>query len=390
MSTEKFTDKKRWVESQKLKDRVVKAIGKQDDYHKRLKDIKTNPVVNPTKMKEVKRILTGTALDRLFSKKGGIEAGSSMELFGIFGSGKSQTVMALAAEAIREGSAIYIDSEHTFRTSRFREICETRGIDPDEYGDRLLLYQPDDWVEQEAVTTQLPEFDRDDNFLDVRIVIVDSLMKHWAAAPEFYGRDKLTYRQQLVRAQEDRLSKYVRRHGGVLVYTNQVYDKPVDTSFAPPESKIGSRGGRTVEHLGDIRIFLRKGRGNIRFARLVDNLELPLMEIPFVLDASGIGDIGDPVERVKAVMKGEEYLGKFLSEQVGMKAAGKEFKMEALKRGSITVEEAKVLKLTDKEIEKALKARDEEGLELGLDIEKPEVEEPKVEIEEDTVEGNTE
>lgn len=356
---ETITDKERWEAEQTLKEEMRGLIGKPKEYKKKLanKKLCPAPIHNPLAQKTVKRIQTGTALDRIFSKKGGIEVGSTVEFYGEFASGKTQVCLALTAEAIKRGLAIFIDGEWTFRSDRFREICEERGVDVEECGDRLLLWKPKDWIDQEAITMHLPEFDENDNFERIEIIVVDSLMRHWAAAPEFYGRDKLTYRQQLVRAQVDRLANYARRHGAVLVYTNQIYDKPVDTTFAPPESKVGSRGGRTVEHLGDIRIFLRKGRGNVRFARLVDNLELPLLEVPFILDASGIRDIPSPAERAKAVVIGERYALKFTSGQVTSAAAGKEYKMKALELGYITEEEAEGLGLTDKDIKKALNAQ---------------------------------
>ena len=73
---------------------------------------------------------------------------------------------------------------------------------------------------------QLPEYDENDNFLDIGIVIVDSIMKFWAETRQFYGRENLTQRQQLIRAQLADLCAYVRRHNAVLFYTNQVYVAP--------------------------------------------------------------------------------------------------------------------------------------------------------------------
>ena len=349
------TDRDRWEKLQATKADVIKSIGKQSDYQTKLKKINPKSVMNPLAEKEpAKRITTGTALDRILSRSGGIETGSTAELYSEFAGGKTQICMALAAEAITKGLVIYIDSEITFRSERFKEICAARNIDVEKYGDRLLLYQPVDWIEQEAISLQLPEFDDEDNFIDVGIIIVDSLMRHWAAASEFYGRDKLTYRQQLVRAHTHRLADYARRHKGVMVYTNQIYDKPVDTAFAPPESKVGSRGGRTLEHIGDYRIFLRKGRGNIRFARLVDSPDLPLLEVPFILDGSGIRDIPSPAERAKAMTMGDRYGDKFSSGQVGTKKAGQEHLRKALELGYFTEDEGRELGLSERDIVKAL------------------------------------
>jgi DNA repair protein RadA len=347
------TDKQVFEEQQKNKDAVRGSLRKSEDYQKKLKKIVVSAVINPFAEREsVERLLTGTALDRLLSRTGGVELGSTIELFGEFASGKTQICMALAAEASKYGRVIYIDSEHTFRGDRMLEICVERDIETSNIGDRLLLYTPEDWIEQEAATMNLPEFDSDGNYLDIRIVIVDSLMKHWAAASEFYGRENLTQRQQLVRAQMERLGAYARRHNAVFLFTNQVYDKPTDTLYAPPEEKVGSRGGKTVEHYADYRLFLRKGRGNMRFARLVDSPDIPLMEVPFILDGSGIADIPDPAERAKAVVMSQKYGDKFMSGQVHSVSAGLDHKKKAYELGYVTRDEAKNLGLSDKDIEK--------------------------------------
>lgn len=350
------SDRDKWEQEKTAKEAVRKNIGKQQDYLKKLKGIKIAPVSNPLVRKKLEKIITGTALDRILSKDGGIEVGSTAEFYGEFASGKTQICLALAAEAMQNGLVVFIDAEMTFRTDRFLEICEARNIDVEKHGGRFRLYQPKDWIEQEAVSHNLPEFDDDGKFLIVRLIVVDSLMRHWAAASEFYGRDKLTYRQQLVRSQTHRLADYARRHKGILVYTNQIYDKPVDTTFAPPESKVGSRGGRTLEHIGDYRIFLRKGRGNLRFARLVDSPDLPLLEVPFILEESGILDIPDPAERAKAVVIGKKYDQKFMAGQVTSSSAGEEYKLEALRLGYISGEEAIDMGVPEKKVRKVLDA----------------------------------
>jgi RecA/RadA recombinase len=397
------TDKARFQEEQALKKQVSDNVGKIEKYIKALGKISTEPILNIFERaketeKAIPRILTGTMLDRILSRKGGIEIGSTVEFYGIFASGKTQILKAVAAEALKRGKVIYIDSEATFRPDQFEEICEIRNV-PVEKLDNFLYYQPEDWITQEAVTMQLPEFDDDDMFLDVVLIIVDSFMKHWASTPEFYGRDKLTYRQQLVRAQAERLTRYARRHGAILMYTNQVYDKPVDTTFAPPEEKIGARGGRTLEHIADYRLFLRKGRGSMRFARLVDSPDIPLMEVPFVLSNAGVSDITDDIERAKAAVVGLRYTTKFGDQKVSSVDAGKEFKIKALEFGYINEEEAISQGLTEKEVAKALDARNkkmedvlgddltDEEREIMTSMAAPELEEEVSETPKDTPES---
>jgi hypothetical protein len=131
-------------------------------------------------------------------------------------------------------------------------------------------------------------------------------------------------------------------------------DRMTDTTMMAPEDKVKVSGGPTIEHFADYRIFLRKGYGGMRFARLVDSIDLPLLEIPFILNTSGILDVPDPVERAKAVMLSEEYASKFKSGRAGSKDAGKEYVEEALRLGYINAEEASKQGLDEKKIQKAI------------------------------------
>jgi len=276
--------------------------------------------------------------------------------------GKTQIAECIVAEA--EGLKIYIDAEWTFRGDRFAEICTARGIDPKESADRIRLYRPMNWIHQEAVVKQLPEFDSDGKFLDIGVVIVDSIMKHWADSRDWQGRENLPQRQALLRAQISDLSNYCRRHNAVLFYTNQVYIAPVANPYASVENIYHSRGGASLEHIADYRILLRKGPRNLRFARLVDSPDLPLMEVPFVLHEKGISDIEDPGIRVQALERGEQYGLRFLDTKVSTRGAGKKYYAKAFLLGIMTEEEALENDYLD---EKDIKELKEEKMEMKLE-----------------------
>ena len=337
-----MTDKKSWDKLLKEKEDIYGAIKNTDEYLKNIVKLDVAPVkdpffLNPETPKR-KRLLTNTALDRVLSIEGGIEEGSSLEVFGAFASGKTQIVNTMLIES--DGLCILIDSEGTFREKRFRQHAEARGKDIDDIIERLLLYQPNDWMEQDAMVRQLPEFNNDGEFLEVGIVAVDSILKLWGSAPEFFGRQNLPTRQMLIGSELAYLQRYCRRHKGIFIFTNQVRNKPIDTRYAAPEERWGGGGGPTVQHVADYRILLRKGPRNIRYARTVDSVDLPLMEVPFILDVAGIRDIPDPAERVKAFEIGGKYGTKFLSAQVSSVPAAKKYYVEALRMGAITVEDA--------------------------------------------------
>ena len=340
-----FDTEAKWQEYvAKQKKGIMDEVGKgrtypdKVDYLKHVRGIKpirgflTEPEV------PVKRLLTNTLLDEGLGYLGGLESGSSMELYGEFGTGKSQICFTLVAEA--DGLIIFIDTEHTMRRQRLAEIIEARGKSMDDVNSRLLVYTPRDWMEQDYVSMNLPEYNKDGEFIEVGLVVVDSISKLWRQAAEFMGRQNLTNRQQLFRAHVARLKDYVERHGGVLVYTNQIYRKPdASIMFPAPEQVFIAAMGDTIAHLGDYRILLLKKRGAIRVARLVDAVDIPLQEIPFMLGKKGIQDIEDPAEQAKAVERSERYQDKFESGQVDSKPAATKYLEKAEEMGLVPVEE---------------------------------------------------
>jgi len=329
----------------KRKEDILSNVGKGTKLLSKIDGLKgiggTTPIQDPLAEPKEKLppLKTNTVLDEIFSYYGGIEVGSSVELYSEFAGGKTRIVQTLAVEA--KGLVIYIDAEHTFRREGFCDIAEARGKNVEDVSKRLLLYKPMDWMEQEYITMNLPEYDKDGNYIDVGLVVVDSIVALWRASPDFFGRQNLTNRQQLIRAQVDRLKKYVQRHNAVLVYTNQVYKKPdASIMFPRPEQIIIASGGDTMAHLADYRILLLKKRGNIRVARLVDALDVPLGEVPFILGKAGIEDIPDPKERAKALERSDTYGEKWESGQVDSKPAGEKYEKLARERGLIEKEVA--------------------------------------------------
>ena len=73
---------------------------------------------------------TTTEVDTLL--RGGVKPESLYEVYGEFGSGKTQFCLTLAAEAISNGEKIvWIDCEDTFRPRRLAEIIIARGYATD-------------------------------------------------------------------------------------------------------------------------------------------------------------------------------------------------------------------------------------------------------------------
>ena len=89
------------------------------------------------KFKSMQYITTGSKeLDTLLGGKG-VETQSLTEVFGKFGSGKSQLAFQLAVNVQlpeKDGGlnshALIIDTENTFRPKRITELAQARGLDP--------------------------------------------------------------------------------------------------------------------------------------------------------------------------------------------------------------------------------------------------------------------
>jgi DNA repair protein RadA len=70
----------------------------------------------------------------------------------------------------------------------------------------------------------------------------------------------------------------------VAVITNQVMAQP-DAFFTKGVAPVG---GHIVGHMSHSRIYLRKGRENIRIARLIVSPSLPEGEVPIRITENGV------------------------------------------------------------------------------------------------------
>ena len=228
---------------------------------------------------------------------GGVETQSITEVYGEFGSGKSQVTHQLAVnvQLPREhgglgGSAMFVDSEDTFRPERIDDMV--RGL-PDEaiqaaMDDREIEGTPDD---DDAMDELIEDFldkihvakafnsnhqmllaekaqelasETQDDEYPVRLLCVDSLTAHFRA--EYVGRGELAERQQKLNKHLHDLDKVGNLHNTAVVVTNQVASNP-DSFFGDPTQPIG---GNILGHKSTFRIYLRKSKGDKRIVRLVD------------------------------------------------------------------------------------------------------------------------
>ncbi|MFC6837390.1 DNA repair and recombination protein RadA [Halomarina ordinaria] len=246
---------------------------------------------------------------------GGVETQSITEVYGEFGAGKSQISHQLSVNVQLPpeagglgGSAIFIDSEDTFRPERIEEMLF--GLDDDilqaALDDREIEGTPDD----EAAREQLLE-----SFLDkihvakafnsnhqillaekaneiakehqesdfpVRLLCVDSLTAHFRA--EYVGRGQLAPRQQKLNKHLHDIDRVGNLYNAAVLVTNQVQSNP-DAFFGDPTKPIG---GNILGHKSTFRMYLRKSKGNKRIVKLVDAPNLPDGEAVMRVENEGL------------------------------------------------------------------------------------------------------
>jgi DNA repair protein RadA len=233
----------------------------------------------------MRHLTTGcTSLDRLLG--GGIETQSITEFYGEFGTGKSQicqqlcvTVQLPVEQGGLDGGALYIDTENTFRPDRIKQIAPKFGFNPEEALRRIIFAEAYTSNHQMVLLENSDEVIKENN---IRLIIVDSVMSHFRS--EYLGREMLAPRQQQLNKHLHKLIRLARAFNASAVVTNQVMSQP-DVFFSKMVQPVG---GHIMGHTSHSRIFLRKGRNNVRIAKLTVSPFLPEGEVPLRITEHGI------------------------------------------------------------------------------------------------------
>ena len=219
---------------------------------------------------------------------GGFESQSIIELFGEFGSGKTQIAHQLCVmvqlpkdQGGMGAHAFYIDTENTFRPERIVQMAENLKLDPDKVLSKIHVARAYNSNHQMLLVEKVKEMSKE---TPAKLLVVDSLTAHFRA--EYVGRGALADRQQKLNKHMHDLLRWSDLFNGVVCVTNQVSSKP-DAFFGDPTRPIG---GHIVGHTATFRIYLRKSKGPKRIARLIDSPHLPEGEAVFTINEGGIGD----------------------------------------------------------------------------------------------------
>ena len=219
---------------------------------------------------------------------GGFETQALVEVYGAFGSGKTQIGHQLAVnctlpleEGGLDGDIFYIDTEDTFRPERITQMARGHGLDPDQVLSRIHVARAYNSAHQMLL---IDEIKRMSKGLNVKMIIVDSLTSHFRA--EFIGRGMLANRQQKLNRHLKDLKQLADINNALVLVTNQVHSKP-DAMWGDPTKPIG---GHILAHASTFRLYLRKAKGGRRIARLVDSPNLPDGECVYQVTQEGLRD----------------------------------------------------------------------------------------------------
>ncbi|MFW9998676.1 MAG: DNA repair and recombination protein RadA [Candidatus Hodarchaeota archaeon] len=240
------------------------------------------------KRKALNKLTTGSQnLDDLLI--GGIEPGAVTELFGEYRTGKTQLTHQLCVnvqlsyeEGGLEGGALYIDTEGTFRPERLIQMAIAKDLDHNLILKNITVGRAYNSDHQILLAREAPKIINEKN---IKLIIVDSLIGHFRS--EYVGRGTLAERQQIINTHIHDLLRLTETYDELaVVFTNQVSAKP-DVFYGNP---LTHTGGHVVAHGATIRIYLRKGKGEQRIAKVVDAPHIPENDAIFSITEDGITD----------------------------------------------------------------------------------------------------
>ena len=244
------------------------------------------------KREDVGYISTGSMnLNNLLGGKG-VETKAMTEIYGGFGSGKTQSALTLAVNVQLpkeqggiDGKSVYIDTEGTFRPDRIRQIAEGIGANPDKVLKNVLVARAFNSDHQILLIDKIKEMIKEGE--PIKLIVIDSLTAHFRA--EFAGRGQLADRQQKLNRYLHDLMRLAEQYNLAILVTNQVMANP-GMMFGDPTTPVG---GHIVAHMSTYRLYFRRGKQGSRVAKLIDSPNLPDNEAQFYVTKAGVRDEGE-------------------------------------------------------------------------------------------------
>lgn len=238
------------------------------------------------------KITTGAdALDRILG--GGIETSSITELFGEFRTGKTQIAHTLCVTSQLsfqmkggQGKVVYLDTEGNFRPERIVSIAERFGLEANETLDNIIVCRVYSHEEQMDVIKPIAGLLSDPIQGPYRLLIVDSIIALFRV--EFTGRGELAERQQKLGQHLAHLTRIAEEFNIAVLIINQCMSDP--NSMGQFVTAPRPVGGHVLAHASTTRLQLKKGKDNLRVAKIYDSPLMPEEEASYTITNGGIDD----------------------------------------------------------------------------------------------------
>jgi len=246
------------------------------------------------------RLKTGClAFDELLG--GGFEAGALTEIYGAFGSGKTQTAHTICVtaqtinrDADEEPLIILIDTELSFRPERIIGILKAKKIimtdeDSKVYLDRILVWKALDPYQQLSHVKDAGGFIKtlEGTKAKVKVIIVDSISAVLRA--QFIGRGNIKSKFDLLNEILHKLKNIAETYKIPVVLINQIYNAP-EEQFG--KDKDIAYGGNILGHTSTYRIKLETvGSGKKHRARIIKSPYQANNEVDFRITKAGLEDL---------------------------------------------------------------------------------------------------
>jgi DNA repair protein RadA len=264
---------------------------------------------------------------------GGFRTGESYELYGGFGSGKTQWLVYMYVRSQLEKSkgglydpndpdgppqCLWLDTEKTIngiiaidqrtKTSRLMEVA--RAVYEKEYprteNEPVNIYDQKviEFIRRVYKNVLINNIESSEdqvfliknimkdiaNYKNIRIIALDSLIALFRA--EYGGRGQLSDRQQTLNRHIHDFQKLAGKDA-VLIVTNQVQSNPDGMSYVPAEFNVKATGGNIVAHNFNIRIYLKRGKAGSKVMEIVDSSYLPNKDANYTITSKGIEPLGE-------------------------------------------------------------------------------------------------
>ncbi|KAF5304049.1 hypothetical protein FQA39_LY01834 [Lamprigera yunnana] len=240
--------------------------------------------------KQVFKLSTGSKdMDKLLG--GGVESMAITEVFGEFGTGKTQLSHTLCVTAQMPGlngyiggKVIFIDTENTFRPDRLRSIADRFNLDQTAVLDNILYARAYNSEHQHDLINKAAARLHEEAGV-FKLIIVDSIMALFRV--DFVGRGEIAYRQQKLGQMLSRLQKISEEFNIVIFATNQITSDLTQIEQPDVQKPIG---GNILAHAMTTRVSLHKNLKGRRVAKIFDSPDVEQGEVEFSITAGGITD----------------------------------------------------------------------------------------------------